>query len=186
MILNANNSKYSFNFTKNFIPDEVANHYIKYLHKVPGLPIKKPIDFINYGIQGINLPGLSFDFIEQVGQLGLTRKHRTSKHDQELMSKELNIEFQTFDAYVNYWMMYETLRYYYNFNNTEKYIPDQRLEILDSEDNIVVVINLSRILFTSISDIDLNFSANAADFKTFTCNFVYNQLDIKFEFDSVY
>ena len=67
MILNSRNNAYDFRFPRKFIPTEVAEKYSKYLNKVPGALLSEPVDFINYSIQGLNIPGLSFDPITEIG-----------------------------------------------------------------------------------------------------------------------
>jgi len=68
MILNSRNNLYNFKFPRNFIPKEVADKYKKYLNRMPGNILTEPIDFINYSIQGINLPGMILFYIIIVGQ----------------------------------------------------------------------------------------------------------------------
>ena len=61
MVLNSRNNAYDFRFPRKFIPEEVANKYKKYLNRIPGGLLAEPIDFVNYSIQGLNIPGVSFD-----------------------------------------------------------------------------------------------------------------------------
>ena len=65
MMLNSRNNLYNFKFPKTFIPKEVADKYKPYLNRMPGNIIEEPIDFINYTIQGISMPGISFTPAEQ-------------------------------------------------------------------------------------------------------------------------
>jgi hypothetical protein len=59
MILNSRNNLFNFKFPRKFIPEEVAEKYRNYLNRVPGNLLTEPIDFINYSVQGIGIPGLS-------------------------------------------------------------------------------------------------------------------------------
>ena len=65
MLVSARNNQFRFNFPKTFIPKEIIDKYRPYLNRIPGNMIKEPIDFLNYGIQGLNLPGPSYDPVEQ-------------------------------------------------------------------------------------------------------------------------
>ena len=67
MILNSRNNAYDFRFPRKFIPEEVSNKYKKYLNRVPGGLLAEPIDFVNYSIQGLNIPGVTFDPVTQSG-----------------------------------------------------------------------------------------------------------------------
>ncbi len=184
MFLNPRTNLYKFEFTKNFIPDEIDEKYNKYLNHVIGSPIKSTIDYINYGIQGINLPGLTYSYVEQNGMYGQTRKHRSSIHNQELYSKEMNVTLRMMDGFVNYWIFFDIFNYYYNDTKQTRYLPDQKLEILDGDGHIITNIELKRILLTSLSDLSLNFSSNTPDFNTFDITLTYNELDIRQMFDS--
>lgn len=183
MFLNPRVNLFNFHFTKNFIPQEIIDKYKPYLTKVVGSPIREPIDYINYTIQGVNLPGLGYDFVEQVGKYGRTRKYRTTTHPQEMYDKTFTVTMKMTDGFVNYWIMYDLLAYYYKFSNTDKYIPDQRMEIIDSDGNVIVNVEFQRMLYTSIGELNFNFSTNTPDFTTFDLTFVYNEINISKRFD---
>ena len=107
MILSARNNQFKFEFPRNFIPKEISDKYKPYLNRMPGAMIKEPIDYFNYGIQSMNLPGPSFDPVTQNDFPGNTRRFRTSLPKQELFDKELTVTMQAFDGWVNYWMAIE-------------------------------------------------------------------------------
>lgn len=184
MFLNPRNNLFNFQFTKDFMPPEIHNKYYAYLNKVRGFPVKNPLDFINYTIQGINLPGLNSDMTEQSTMYGRKKTHLNTIHPQEMYSKELTISFRMSDAFLNYFILMDLLNYYYAFDTNKRYIPDQRVYLLDGDGNQVVTIELTRILFTSIGDLSLNFSSNVPEYQSFDCTFIYNQLDMKIDFES--
>ena len=76
MILNSRNNLFNFKFPRTFIPKEVADKYRQYLNRMPGNLITEPIDFVNYSIQGVNLPGVSFDPIQVSPNDGTITYHR--------------------------------------------------------------------------------------------------------------
>jgi len=184
MILNNRNNLFSFMLPKDFIPDEIGKKYENYLNRIPGNLIKNPIDFINYGIQAINLPAVSYDPVQQVRKHGAQSRYRTSLPEQELMSKEFTVTMQLLDGNINYWMMLDILTYWYNFSKAEPYLPEgSAVRILDSEGHIVTTSHFKRVLFTEIGPLDMTFSSNSQDFTTFDCNFVYNELITELELD---
>lgn len=183
MILNARDNLFEFNFPRKFIPEKVANKYKPYLNRIPGNIIEEPIDFINYSIQAINLPGFGYNPVEQLKMNGRNAQYRDSKPNTELSQKELIVQFQLVDGYVNYWILLETLKYYYSFNNPDIYLENLNLRITDSEGNSLVTARLKEVLMSNIDDLEMSFSSNVAEFKTFNVTFIYNYLDIIVELD---
>ena len=179
MLLSARNNQFKFEFPRNFIPKEIADKYRPYLNRIPGGLIKEPIDFFNYGIQSLNLPGPSFTPVEQNDMPGNTRRFRTSIPKQELFDKSLTVTVQAFDGYVNYWMAVETLEYYYNLSGKTPYVPEGvGIQLMDSEGNVFVTAQLRDMIMNSVSSLDLNFSSNTIEFQTFDIEFTYNMLNV--------
>ena len=182
MIQSARSNQFRFNFPRTFVPRSVVDKYKPYINRIPGNIITEPIDFVNYSIQSINFVGSSYEPVEQVDNPGIKRQYRGSLPTQELYGKELTVTFQLFDGFVNYWMMTDIFTHYYNLGGEVPYIPEgSRLELLDSEGNIVISAEMQRVLFSSIADLELNFSTNTAEFITFDCTFIYNKLLTKLE-----
>jgi hypothetical protein len=184
MILNSRNNLFNFKFNRNFIPKEVADKYKPYLNKMPGNLITEPIDFVNYSIQGISMPGLSFDPIEQSPNDGTITYHRGSIPIQNTIAeRQISVELQLLDGYINYWILQDTLLYYYSKENKNPFIDDLKLQIMDAEGNHVISAAFEKPIFNEISDLELNMSSNIAEFATFTLNFYYNRFNIKLEID---
>ena len=133
MILNSRNNLFNFKFPRNFIPKEVADKYRPYLNRMPGNLMSEPIDFINYSLQGIALPGITFDPIEQSPNDGTTSYHRGAIPIQNTVERQFTVEMQLLDGYINYWIMQDTLLYYYSRDNRKPFTDDLKLQILDAE-----------------------------------------------------
>tara|TARA_A100001037_G_scaffold303591_1_gene337994 strand:- start:12333 stop:12884 length:552 start_codon:yes stop_codon:yes gene_type:complete len=183
MILNSRNNLFDFRFPSNFIPEEVAEKYKDYLHKIPGTLLENPIDFINYSIQAINLPGITFDPVSQSDNDGTTRYHRGKIPIQNTVDRQFSVTLQLLDGYINYWIMLDTLLYYYAEQTREKYTPDMKLRILDAEGLGVASISFEKPILNQISELNLSMSENVAEFNTFTMNFYYNKFSIKIDID---
>ena len=179
MILNSRANLFQFSFTRKFIPQHIADKYKPYLNRIPGNLIEEPIDFINYTIQSLNLPGVSFEPVQQSQYPGRQILFRNSLPVMELFQKEMTISFQLVDGYVNYWILLETLLHYYNFSTEAPFIEDQNINILDAEGNLMTTISLQKPIIKSISDLQVSFATNVAEFKTFDLTILYNQLDIR-------
>ena len=179
MKLSAKNNQFRFEFPRTFIPSEIVDKYKPFIQKMPGNMISEPIDFFNYGIQSLNIPGPSFDPVSQNDNPGLTRSYRGSFPSQELYDKNLTITFQAFDGWVNYWMAIDLFQYYYSTQTKPQFVPEGvGVELLDLEGFSWVNVKFKEMLLTGISALDLNFSSNTVEFQTFTLDFVYNYLDI--------
>lgn len=183
MILNSRNNLFNFKFPRHFIPKEVADKYRKYLNRMPGNVIEEPIDYINYSIQGVALPGISFDPIEQAPNDGTVTYHRGAQPIQNLIERQFTVEMQLLDGYINYWIMQDTLLYYYSRQNRSPFADDLKLQILDAEGIHIMSAVFEKPIMNSISELELNMSTNIAEFSTFTLNFYYNKFNLKLEID---
>jgi|TARA_R100000501_G_scaffold5049_1_gene11113 hypothetical protein len=185
MLLSARNNQFIYNLPRTFIPEHLVKKYKPYLNKMPGNMITEPIDFLNYGIQSLNLPGPTFDPVEQIDYPGHHRKWRSSLPLSTTRDpKEMTLTMQAFDGYVNYWMAVEIFDYYYTRDGKTAYVPEGvGVQIMDSEGIVYVSAKMNRMLFQSVSALDLNFSSNTVEFQTFDMTFVYNDLEIVVNLD---
>lgn len=181
MFLSARNNQFKFDLPRNFVPPDLVKKYKPFLNKIPGSLITEPIDAINYGIQSINLPGPAFDPVSQIDYPGFTRKFRSAAPTQELFDKTMTITMQSFDGFLNYWMMLEIFQYYYGLGgNQNQFLPEGTgLQIYDGEGNIFVTIKLKEMIMSGMSALDLNFSSNTIEFETFDVNFSYNIFEVE-------
>ena len=183
MILNSRNNSFDFRFPRKFVPEEVANKYRKYLNKVPGGLLAEPIDFVNMSIQGINIPGISFDPVTQEDNDGTTRYHRGAIPIQNTIQREFTVTMQLLDGFINYWIMMDTLLYYYARSTKRPYTDPLTLRILDAEVASVAFMEFDKPIMNSINELSLNFAENVADFSTFDVTFFYNKLNLKLEIE---
>ena len=183
MILNSRNNLYDFRFPRSFIPKEVADKYRKYLNKIPGNLMAEPIDFVNYSIQGINIPGISFDPTTQADNDGTTRYHRGAIPIQNTIERQFTVTMQLLDGFINYWIIQDTLLYYYARSTKEPYTQDLTLRILDAEGASVAFLKFGKPIMNSINELSLNMSENVADFSTFEITFFYNKLELDLEIE---
>jgi hypothetical protein len=182
-MLSSRNNAFDFKLPRKFIPEVVAAKYRKYMDKIPGALLAEPIDIVNYSIQGINIPGVSFDPVTLQDNDGTTRYHRGAVPIQNTITREFTVTMQLLDGYINYWIMMDTLLYYYARSTKEPYCQDLTLRILDSEGASVAYMEFQKPILKSMNDLNLSFSENVAAFNTFELNFVYNKLDLKIEID---
>ena len=183
MILNSRNNLFNFQFPRTFIPKEVADKYKKYLNRMPGNIITEPIDFINYSIQGVSIPGISFDPVTQSPNDGTIIYKRGALPIQNLIERQFTVTMQLLDGFINYWIMQDTLLYYYSKAVKEGSIDDIKLQVLDAEGIHVASVVFEKPIMNTISELELNMSQNIAEFNTFTIDFHYNKFSIQLEID---
>lgn len=183
MIINSRNNLFNFRFPRTFIPKEVADKYRKYLNRMPGNLVTEPIDFINYSIQGIQLPGISFDPVTQAPNDGTTTYHRGSIPIQNTIERQFTVDLQLLDGFINYWILQDTLLYYYAKTTKEPFVGDLKLQILDAEGIHVMSAVFEKPILNSITDLQLNMSSNIAEFNTFSLNFFYNKFNLILEIE---
>ena len=183
MILNSRNNLYDFRFPRKFIPDEVSDKYRAYLNRIPGALLADPIDYINYSIQGINIPGISFDPTTQADNDGTTRYHRGAIPIQNTITREFTVTMQLLDGFINYWIMMDTLLYYYARSTKEPYTQPLTLRVLDAEGASVAYMEFQKPIMNSINELSLNMAQNVAEFNTFEVTFFYNKLDLRLEIE---
>ena len=84
-------------FQETLYLSQLLKKYKPFLTRIPGGLIKEPIDYWNYGIQSLNLPGPSFDAVTQVDYPGNQRAFRASLPKQQLFDKTMTVTMQAFD-----------------------------------------------------------------------------------------
>lgn len=183
MILNSRNNLYDFRFPRTFIPKEVSDKYRAYLNRIPGSLLADPIDYVNYSIQGINIPGVSFDPTTQADNDGTTRYHRGAVPIQNTITREFTVTMQLLDGFINYWIMMDTLLYYYARSTKEPYTQPLTLRVLDAEGASVAYMEFQKPIMNSINELSLNMAQNVAEFNTFEVSFFYNKLDLRLEIE---
>lgn len=179
-ILNTRPSSYYFVFPKGFFPNRVMEKYEDYIKSQP-VPFDTVRDFLNSTIQGVTLPSLAVETVEQIRPLGKRIEYTGSKPVQDLFNKEFSISFRTVDGYINYWIFMETLLYFLNFKNEQLFIQQLPLRILDNEGNITVSVIFTEVLITSFSELTLDYTQYDPQDISFSIGFKANYIDIDLE-----
>ena len=80
---------------------------------------------------------------------------------------------QLLDGFINYWIMMDTLLWYYARSTKQAYIIDPLcLRILDAEGASVAYMEFTDCIMNSINELNLNFAENVASFNTFEVTFL--------------
>lgn len=181
MILNARQNGFIFNFPKGFIIKEVVEKYEKYINRLP-IPYDTVDTFINSTIQQVNFPTLrQIDTTEQIRPGGFKQSYKSSTTLQNLIQREFSVTFKLGEGFINYWILYENMVKFLDFQNPDVYLPDFRLLLLDNDGVVMASVVLQQIMYTSLSEIQLNYASTTPQFSTFTVGFKCNNVDVKLE-----
>lgn len=74
--------------------------------------------------------------------------------------------------------MFEQLQAFYAYEQPEYMLGDFTLQFVDNTGFELIAFKFGSIVYNAISSLDLSFSSNVPDFKTFDCTFQYNYMDI--------
>jgi hypothetical protein len=187
MILNSKNNQFVFRFPKGFIAEEVEQKYNFYIKRLP-TPFENILDYVNHTIQSVTFPSVSSDVVEQwVGRRIQADDRTVTKNPQRwrqtvdlerAIPKDFTVNLKAADGYLNYWVLFENLKYFLTITNREEYLPDMNLIYLDREGYQILNIDFRQPIFRGISEVEMNYSATAMEFRTFSVEFSYNWFDI--------
>lgn len=185
MILGNRNDLFKVELPKVFIPDEVKTKYKDYVFRLPS-NIKDITDLINYTIQSISVPNFNYDPIEQVQsgytetKRGTSRLYRNALSEEMLLDRKFTITFSLLDGDINYWILLDTFFSYYNFENSQKFIPDISIKLFNAEGLHMYTVKFKDCLMTSVGEFTLSYSEVTPEFKTFEVGFSFNLMEIDF------
>lgn len=181
MILNAVQNGFIFHFPKTFLQPTVIDKYKGYIKRIP-VPYDTVNDYLNATIQSVNFPTLrTIDTTEQIRPGGFKQSYKSATTLQNLIQREFTVTFKLAEGFINYWMMYDNIIRFLDFNNKEAYFDDFRLLLLDNDGIIMSTVLLQQPLVTQLSEIQLNYSSTTPNFSTFSVGFKCNYVDVKLE-----
>jgi hypothetical protein len=180
-ILNSTYNSFIFNFTKNFIPENVTSRWEPYVKRTP-TPYDTVTHFLNSTIQSVSFPPINMDIVQQnkkvIGKFPKERDFKNSKLIDDLFTRELTITFKTTEGFANYWIMQEVLISYLDFQNKQLYLEDFYLRMIDQDGYILSSVVFKEVIFTGLSGINLSYADNVPEFKSFDATFKFNFIDI--------
>lgn len=181
MILNSRNNNFIVTLQRNFFYPEIVNKYETYIKRLP-IPYENLHDYMTAGIQAITFPSLNAETTEQT----LNEDPITAKGGLRpiyWLDRSFTITFKSYEGYINYWVMFDMFWKYYDPDQKNKYLGNVIITFLDQTGFEFIGVELSQVTFVSLSEVELNYSSNTAEFKNFTAEFKYNYIDIKKRFD---
>jgi hypothetical protein len=181
MILTAKNNNFIVRFNRGFFYPSITKKYESYIKRLP-IPYETVHDYMTASIQACTFPALSAEPVEQTLYEDPV-SWKGGKRLETYLSREFNLTFKLYEGYINYWILYDTFRAFYDFDNKEEFLSDVTLSFLDQTGFEFIGVEFHQILITSLSELELNYSSNTAEFKTFNANFKYNYIKVKKRLD---
>ena len=166
MVLNNRTQLFSFYFPSNYFFPEVNEKYEVYLKRMH-LPFESCEDFINSCI--LNIPNAS----QQHGQY--TMEYTTGKELDAIVEKELTITFKLTDSYLSYWIIRDQIDAYLRYGAIKNiFWSPLYLTFLSSAGYEINTFEFSQITPISLSELELSYKAEIAQYNTFSLNVHYN------------
>jgi hypothetical protein len=181
MLLNSRQNGFIFNFPKGFFSASLEEKYHAYVKRMP-IPYDTLKDFMNATIQQVTFPTFQgIDHVEQTRPGGYRQNYKSSTNIQNLIRRDFTVTFKLGEGLINYWIIYESMVQFLDFQNEAQYLPDLGLRLLDHEGIIMASVEFQQPIYTSLSETQLNYSSTTPQFQTFSVGFRCNYVDIKLE-----
>ena len=117
MLLNSRQNGFIFNFPKGFFSKKLETKYHAYVKRMP-IPYDNLRDFMNSAIQQVSFPTFqSIDHVEQTRPGGYKQNYKSATNIQNLIRRDFNVTFKLGEGLINYWIMYESMVNFLDFNN---------------------------------------------------------------------
>lgn len=190
MFLNGRYNQFKFFFPKDFLYKSVEKKYEQHLIEM-AVPYKSVIDFLNSTIKSITFPGITGNSTVKQMQAGKVVNYRQGLKFSQVVNRNFNVSFRLVDAYLNYWLMYEQLMKYTNYEAEDttqvldvplidnEFFPDFEVEYLTTDGEVSILQRLRQIVFTGISDLTPSYTDTSNSAREFTCNFSFNFLELQ-------
>jgi len=177
MILGSKNNSFRVTFPKNFLYPQIEEKYSKFIKKLNS-PYESTIDYLNSSIQQITFPGANTETVRQTLHEDPVQWKAGYRMGIEF-EREFDITFKNYEGYLNYWIMFEQLREYLDYDQKDEFMPNMSIQFLDYSGYEFVSLEYKQIIMRSITELDLNYSSNTPEFQTFSCGFSFNYFELK-------
>jgi hypothetical protein len=185
MILNSKYNDFIFKFPPNFFTKEIVDKYDPFIKRLK-MPYNNLVDYINFTVQSVSWPSISTETVEQFSDHGV-RYFPGGWNLQMYTSKELIVTFKTTESYINYFIMYDLLEYYWQKNKNKEsisHLPSLHLMLLDRYGYLLVTFQYDYIVFSGLSELELSYASNVPEFRTFTASFKADVVKAIREYDN--
>lgn len=178
MRISSQNNQFIFNLPQNFISRRLEEQFQLLLDK-NHIPYNDIMDYINATIKDIVFPSVSYDTVEQ--RLYHSKKvvWKESGNVADKFQGEIDITFRSVDSHLNYFIILQILNEFYL--NNKNYLEFVEIKILDKDGDLIYTLVLKEVLYKSLSELRMAYYATEFAEQTFTVQFAYNFIDIRWE-----
>jgi len=97
-------------------------------------------------------------------------------------SMDFDIVFRTTEGILNYWILHDQFEKFMDYGpDDDVFLPDIQLHILDQQGYLMMTRVYHKCIMTGISELDLSYSSNVPEYRTFSMQFMHNGYTIKRE-----
>jgi hypothetical protein len=175
MYTNSDQSNFLISLPQDWLYDEIQEKYLTYIKRLPQ-PFDTVTDFLNSTIQSCTFPGFEFQTIERS-----TRDTRTIDKGgfdaSSYSNRTLTINFKTVSGFANYFILLDQIILFYSFSNGDRFLPPVRLTILDEYGHNAATFLISKIVPSAISDLELSYSSDVPEFRTFSIEMKFSEIE---------
>jgi len=182
MMINSRAANFQFIFPKGFFTKDTVDKYDQYIKRLL-IPYDTLANYMSSTIQSMTFPSLNMDPVTQTRNLGKKQEYKNSVPIPDLFTREIDVTFKTIDGYINYWIFLNNIIDYLNFDNPRVYVDDLIVRFLDQTGMVITSVVFKGVYFKSLSELQMSYSDNNPDFKTFTSTFGFFSMDIIIEKD---
>lgn len=182
------NSSFRIAFAENFVYPEVeANVASFFKDQFP--MFRKVVDYLNHTITNAIIPGLKDDgSSEQIVNRGTNNITFSGSIDiNRLYEKNLTVNFQIKDDWLNWFIMYDQFVVYKTrkpeHHPERVFMTDMYVYLIDMYGNIIVTVIYSGLRMADLPALELNKSNNGIQVDTFAVNFTFNKLKVIYNFN---
>ena len=148
------------------------------------LPYNTMEDFLNAQISQINFPGISAAPVGQtIGPYNVQKRPGFSA-DSTGVNKQITLTIKNTESYIAYFVMRHQMDYFLKIGELARvgkgqlFMPDIIISLLDDGGFETACYVLKQLTMTSLSDLNLQYSASLGQYNTFTASFVYSFYDV--------
>lgn len=188
MVLNNKPQMFTIYFPSNFFYPEVKEKWEPIIEKMR-LPYQDLTDFMNAQIQSIIFPNMSLELARQ-GREQYEVSYPSGKELSVQLNKEITVTFKLTESYVSYFVWWDQIDLFLQYTSKENYPnPGQvkkpcwmepfYLAFLSDAGLQLTEFEFSEITPYSMTDLQLSYAAQAAQYNTFSIVLHYNIFEVK-------
>ena len=188
MVLNNKPQMFTIYFPSNFFYPEVKAKWEPIIEKMR-LPYQDLSDFMNAQIQSLNFPNMSLELARQ-GREQYEVSYPAGKELEVQINKEITVTFKLTESYISYFVWWDQIDVYLHYTSKEYFTEPGKakkpcwmepfsLAFLSDAGLQLTEFTFGQITPYSMTDLQLSYAAQAAQYNTFSVILHYNTFDVK-------